>query len=69
CNIYINKKQEGGKVTDGASQGLFVIVAVVIFGIFVLIAYILFRDNLQHSLKNIFDNATSGAEASLNYVA
>lgn len=55
-------------MTDGASQGLFVIVAVVIFGIFVLIAYILFKDTLQPSLQGIFKNATSGAEASLNYV-
>lgn len=55
-------------MTDGASQGLFVIVAVVIFGIFVLIAYILFRDTLQPKLANIFKNATDTAEASLNYV-
>ncbi|HCR2865860.1 hypothetical protein [Enterococcus faecium] len=52
-------------MTDGASQGLFVIVAVVIFGIFVLIAYLLFRDTLKDSLHGIFQNATSGAEASL----
>ncbi|EMF0319216.1 hypothetical protein ACYK62_002348 [Enterococcus faecium] len=55
-------------MTDGASQGLFVIVAVVIFGIFVLIAYILFREILQDSLTGIFENATDTAEASLNYV-
>lgn len=54
-------------MTDGASQGLFVIVAVVIFGIFVLIAYILFRDTLQPKLADIFKNATDTAEASLNY--
>ena len=52
-------------MTDGASQGLFVIVAVVIFGIFVLIAYILFRDTLKDSLDGIFKDAISGAEASL----
>lgn len=55
-------------MTDGASQGLFVIVAVVIFGIFVLIAYILFRDTLQPKLADIFKNAADTAEASLNYV-
>ena len=55
-------------MTDGASQGLFVIVAVVIFGIFVLIAYLLFRDTLKDSLDGIFKNATSTAQASLNYV-
>lgn len=55
-------------MTDGASQGLFVIVAVVIFGIFVLIAYILFRDTLQPKLADIFSKATDTAQASLNYV-
>ena len=54
-------------MTDGASQGLFVIVAVVIFGIFVLIAYILFRETLQPKLAGIFKNATDTAESSLNY--
>lgn len=54
-------------MTDGASQGLFVIVAVVIFGIFVLIAYLLFRETLKDSLEGIFKNATSAAESSLNY--
>ncbi|HDT8003681.1 TPA: hypothetical protein QFD63_000305 [Enterococcus faecium] len=54
-------------MTDGASQGLFVIVAVVIFGIFVLIAYILFRDTLQPKLAEIFSKATTDAGASLNY--
>ncbi|MDT2795530.1 hypothetical protein P7H53_12350 [Enterococcus thailandicus] len=56
-------------MTDGASQGLFVIVAVVIFGIFVLIAYLLFRDTLKGSLEGIFKNATSDATASLNYTS
>lgn len=54
-------------MTDGASQGLFIIVAVVIFGIFVLISYILFRDTLQPKLSDIFKNATDSATASLNY--
>ncbi|MDK4345566.1 hypothetical protein M1W04_13120 [Enterococcus faecium] len=50
-------------MTDGASQGLFVIVAVVIFGIFVLISYILFRDNLKPSLAKIYcDSFTQVSE-------
>lgn len=52
-------------MTDGASQGLFVIVAVVIFGIFVAIAYLLFRDTLEGALKGIFQKATSDAVSSL----
>lgn len=46
-------------MTDGSSQGLFVIVAVVIFGIFVLISYILFRDNLKTGLSDIFEDSIS----------
>ena len=53
-------------MTDGASQGLFVIVAVVIFGIFVLISYVLFRDNLQPSLSHIFTDSLEQAEDSVN---
>ncbi|MFT0132764.1 hypothetical protein ACMHYK_15470 [Candidatus Enterenecus avicola] len=52
-------------MTDGASQGLFVIVAVVIFGIFVVIAYLLFRDKLSNSLASIFDSATQQASSQL----
>lgn len=51
-------------MTDGASQGLFVIVAVVIFGIFVALAYLLFREQLTQALKGIFE--TSIAQASSN---
>lgn len=49
-------------MTNGASQGLFVIVAVVIFGIFVLISYLLFGDKLKTSLGAIFDDSISQAE-------
>lgn len=52
-------------MTEGTSQGLFVIVAVVIFGIFVLIAYVLFRDKLNTSLADVFDDATTQAEDNL----
>lgn len=44
-------------MTNGSSQGLFVVVAVIIFGIFVFISYLLFRDNLKPSLANIFCDA------------
>ncbi|MCJ0593492.1 hypothetical protein MMJ50_12605 [Enterococcus cecorum] len=53
-------------MTDGASQGLYVIVAVVIFGIFVLISYMLFRDNLQPSLSSIFTDSLEQAEDSID---
>ena len=48
-------------MTDGSSQGLFVVVAVVIFGIFVAISYMLFRDQLTPSLASIFSVATEQA--------
>ena len=44
-------------MTDGSSQGLFVVVAVVIFGIFVAISYSLFRDQLSPALASIFSDA------------
>lgn len=53
-------------MTNGSSQGLFVIVAVVIFGIFVLISYVLFKDTLKPSLSTIF---TDGLEQSEDAIA
>lgn len=41
-------------MTNGSSQGLFVVVAIVIFGIFIFISYLLFKDNMQPSLAKIF---------------
>ena len=52
-------------MTDGSSQGLFVVVAVVIFGIFIAIAYTLFEDNLRPSLASIFSVSTEQASRSL----
>lgn len=48
-------------MTDGSSQGLFVVVAVVIFGIFVAISYSLFRDQLSPALASIFSESTETA--------
>jgi len=52
-------------MTNGTSQGLFVVVAILIFGIFVLISYLLFRDNLKPSLSGIFTDGLEQAERSL----
>lgn len=46
-------------MTDGSSQGLFVIVAVVIFGIFVFISYLLFRDTMKPALSKLFTDSFS----------
>lgn len=44
-------------MSGGTSQGLFTVVAVVIFGIFVSISYFLFYDTLTPTLANIFENS------------
>lgn len=44
-------------MTEGGNQGLFVIVAVVIFGIFVLISYLLFGDKMKTGLATIYCDA------------
>lgn len=50
-------------MTNGASQGLFIVIAVVIFGIFVAISYLLYRDNLTPSLSKMFcDSFTQVSE-------
>lgn len=45
-------------MTEGANQGLFIIVAIIIFGIFIALSYYLFRDTLSLSLSNIFKDST-----------
>ena len=49
-------------MTDGTSQGLFIVVAIVIFGVFVVMAYILFEDTLSPALANMFTTATEQAK-------
>ena len=44
-------------MTDGGSQGIFVVVAVVIFGIFVGISYLLYRDQMSPALAKLFCDA------------
>ncbi|MBK4849536.1 leucine-rich repeat domain-containing protein [Enterococcus faecium] len=53
-------------MTNGTSQGLFIAVAIIIFGIFVLISYVLFRDTLKPSLANIFTDGFNQATTALN---
>ena len=52
-------------MTEGSSQGLFVIVAVVIFGIFVAIAYTLFEDTLNPAMASIFRFSTEQVNTNL----
>lgn len=46
-------------MTNGSSQGLFVVVGIIIFGIFVSLSYSLFRDTLTPSLASIFQESTT----------
>lgn len=52
-------------MTDGTSQGLFIVVAIVIFGIFVVLAYILFEDTLSPAIQGLFDGAVDQATTNL----
>lgn len=44
-------------MTNGTSQGLFIVVGVVIFGIFISIAYVLFGDDIKVGLGSVFDDS------------
>ena len=55
-------------MTDGTSQGLFIVVAIVIFGIFVVMAYILFEDTLSPAMASMFTNATETANIRIGNV-
>ncbi|EIB6519677.1 hypothetical protein K9D97_002264 [Enterococcus faecalis] len=55
-------------MTKGTSQGLFVVVAIVIFGIFTLTSYLLFKDNLKPTLANIFTDGLEQADSYLSGV-
>ncbi|GMC12429.1 hypothetical protein [Enterococcus faecalis] len=52
-------------MTNGTSQGLFVVIAIIIFGIFVGISYLLFRDTLKPSLSGIFTDSLEQADENL----
>ena len=53
-------------MTAGTSQGLFIVVAIVIFGIFVVLAYILFEDTLSPSMASMFNDAIEKSSESLH---
>ena len=53
-------------MTEGTSQGLFVVVAIVIFGIFVGLSYTIFGDEMSSALGNLFTDATEQSSEYLN---
>ena len=52
-------------MTNGTSQGLFIVVAIVIFGIFVGMSYTLFGDEMAPALVDLFGDSTEQADAIL----
>ncbi|WP_368562412.1 leucine-rich repeat protein [Enterococcus faecalis] len=52
-------------MTNGTSQGLFAVISIVIFGIFVLISYLLFKGSLRPSLSRIFTDSLEQSEENL----
>lgn len=55
-------------MTEGASQGLFVVIAIVIFGIFIGLSYIVFGENsaLQVGMVDMFESAALIADGSVH---
>lgn len=45
-------------MSNGSSQGLYIVIAVIIFGIFIATSYLLFGDKLKTSLTTIFEDST-----------
>lgn len=50
---------------EGATKALFILVGIIIFGIFVVIAYWLFEDQIQEMLNNMMTKATTIVNESL----
>lgn len=63
-NKYILIK-DGELLTDGTSQGLFIVVAIVIFGIFVSLSYNVFG-SMGDGLSGIFTSSIESAESRLS---
>lgn len=53
-------------MTNGTSQGLLVVVAIIIFGVFIVISYLLFRNTLKPSLSTIFTDSLEQSNCSLS---
>ncbi len=66
CDLILRKKKLRIYMTEGTSQGLFVVVAIVIFGIFVGLTYTIFGDELGPALENIFNLSSNKAQDSFH---
>ncbi|MGM0107124.1 hypothetical protein [Enterococcus sp. AZ172] len=53
-------------MTNGTIQGHFVVIGIVIFGIFTLISYLLLRDTLKPNLSSIFTDGLTQSNCAVN---
>lgn len=53
-------------MTNGTSQGLFIVVGIVIFGIFAVMSYILFDDIFNPAIKGIYNDAREETTANID---
>lgn len=53
---------------EGAGKAVFVLVTIIIFGIFVVIAYWLFEDEIRDMLSNMMNTTDSIVESNLQDV-
>ncbi len=66
CTKLNNAIKGGHFMTNGTSQGLFVVVAIIISGVFIAISYLLFRNTLKPSLSTIFTDSLEQFNCSLS---
>lgn len=55
-------------MTEGTSQGTMVLIAIIIFGIFVLLAYWLFEDQIKSMLVDMMSSTDDIVQANLDQV-
>lgn len=51
---------------EGTSQGTFVLISVIIFGIFVILAYFLFQDQIKGMLTTMMTNTKTIVDTNLS---
>lgn len=51
----------------GSNKSLFTLIAVVVFGIFLSLSYLLFQDNLKGVLANVMDKSSQSISRNLDY--
>lgn len=55
-------------MTEGTSQGTMILVAIIIFGIFVVLAYFLFEDKMRGMIENMFERVEKIVDLNLEAI-